>query len=176
MTSYGFCLFRSQAAGYFALNSLFRQEDRLQLIEHLDLGGDSSIILKGEHEEVQKYLLNLRHGDLKRTSLVENLSEALIKCYFSLEFTPPQKHLLIIESDFVGDLFVWSNQFSSLGAKPVEFRFPKYTRSVGLVILTANETEPFQDLYRKAKSERLKITAIQNIASGLVDYLDIHKN
>ncbi|MCE3009456.1 MAG: hypothetical protein LW875_02435 [Proteobacteria bacterium] len=176
MTCYGFCLFRSQAAGYFALNSLFRQGDHLKLIEHLDLGGDSAIIFQGDYDHVQRYLLNLRHGDLKRTSLVKDLSESLVKCYFSLEFNPPGKHLLIIESDFVGDLFVWSNEFVQLGALPVEFRFPKYSGSQGLVILTSDVTEPFQETYRKAKSERIKITAIQNIAPGLASFLDIQKS
>jgi hypothetical protein len=170
-SSLGVVLMKSIGAGYFALNSAAATEN-LEVVEFSPLGAQSQILVLGAHQKVKEFIVELRTAEIIRSTIVANFNEQILKNYLSLETCNQKKFTLILEANFVGDLFQSASELVKLGLSIVDFRVFRTTGSPGHVILTGEEVRVATQWISAQQRENLQIMLIEDLCEGFRQFFD----
>jgi hypothetical protein len=110
---------------------------------------------------------------LIRTAIVPDPEKKLLRTYLSLDFHNVQNYVLILESDFLGDLFEWSHQAISMGSVLCDLRLLRTHNSPCFAFLTGPNAKTLEPLIKTLKHDNERVTLIEEPTSGLVDFMSI---
>jgi hypothetical protein len=162
----------SLGATYAAANILYADK-QVELLELSPIANQGILIASGSEGSLNDFRRSLRQADLVRTSIVPDAEKKLLKTYLSLEFQNIQKYLLILESNFLGDIFDWSHQAITLGATLCDLRMLRTQDSPSFAFLTGQQPEQVAPLIKSLKQKNEKVTLIESPESGLVEFMSM---
>mgnify|MGYP001332660498 CR=1 FL=1 len=174
MNTLGALLLKSIGAGYSAINIVGRNSN-IKILEFAPLGTQSHLLVYGPYQDIQNFISGLRTLDIERTVILKDLNEDLLKKYVGQNNSNMKDFLLIFESDFVGDLFLYAQEFCGYGLDIVDFRVQRTTHSPSYLILTGHDANKIKTQAQDLKRANVKITYINSLSDGLRNYLDIQK-
>jgi hypothetical protein len=155
----------SYGAALEAVNVLPNYES-LELVEIVPLGGPTVVFLSGNFEMLNVYRRNLRTADLNKSHFFI-YKERFLDIFYHKENRTPGKHILVLESDFVGNLF-FSIEDQIDGLQVIDFQFNKHFQSKSILIVTASSEVELEKVIDKAQKKKVKITYFENPSSALL--------
>lgn len=172
MRSLGVFVFTSVGAGYVALNSI-PSELNLELLEFCPLGHHAQILVLGDQENIRSFSKILHESDLIKTHIIQNIHRMVLDAYFSLINNKIQKAILIVESQYVGDLILVGNKAVSCGSYIVDLRFPRVPEALGHLILTADNTEELLQIREELHERSISSRFIREVSAQFRDFFEI---
>lgn len=140
----------------------------LNIFEILELGKSSTIIISGEKNS----LLNLARETIPtNTEIIENINIKVINAYLSLENSNIKKYFICVESMWLGELFHYANLLVNNQWEFVDFRFPRYEKSVGYILMTSDIADLELCSVQLSKIEH---TIIENPSNKIKDFYNIN--
>ncbi len=96
---------------------------------------------------------------------IDNLSEAVLRAYLSLDNPPIEDFLMIIEADFLGEVFMGCQKAIDSGLKIVDLRFVRDASGHSYAFLTGKESDGKK--YQASCPSQLQARYIDSPADGL---------
>jgi hypothetical protein len=169
--SIGTLLLKSIGAGYGALNIVGRNSN-IEVLEFCPLGDKAQLVIRGSHQELSNYISILRTSEIDRSLVIDDLDEKVIRGYLSLDNANVENFVLIFESSFVGDLFVFAKKFFDRGLSIVDFRIQRTTGSPGYLIMTGKDSDAIKQDAQEIKRAGCQLTFVGNLSEGLKDFFN----
>lgn len=170
MRSLAFIQLGSYGAALESVNALAKYPS-LKCLEILPFGTYSQIFIEGDSEEINSYRKFLRTADLQK-SVVFPYDERILKAFYHLENSEVGSHLVVLESNFVGNIFSAVFHAFEIGYKVVDFTMPRFPNSSAALILTASGIEPHHQCLKKIEEQKVKVTVIEDIKAPLKKYFN----
>lgn len=152
--------FSSVGAAYAAANKFC--DERISLMEIFPIGSRGHVIFRGP-ENLQHLLNDIeKHFDrsLVKAKVITNCEPQILGAYLSTELAPVRESLLIVETEFIGDLFMTAQYAVRRQMGIVDLRLQRGTAATSFIFLTgkAEELKPFA---ANLKSEGAKTQLIE---------------
>lgn len=160
---------KTHGAGYQAMQ-MASQVSGLVIVEMIPLGGEMQLIIQGTREQVEKLLSQLSTTELLFTDFIEAWSDSLEKAFYSLEHSPIENEMVIIEGSRLGRLLGAAAACENIGYKIVDLKIPRGSNRWGVLILTLSNATLGQE---KLIFDELTVTRISNPSKFVRSYFEI---
>ena len=172
----GMIQFKTVGGGYAALN-LAGKAKGLEILELSPLGGQCHLIVRGETASVHAFIVELRTGDISRSVVLSDYNEILLRSYLSLESAKLQKFILVLECNFVGDMFQKAQELLGLGLSIFDMRVFRGSGSPNYLLMTGDDADVAQRWVeaneRALVGSSFKIELITQLSEGFCHFVDL---
>ncbi|MBX3017115.1 MAG: hypothetical protein KF767_04450 [Bdellovibrionaceae bacterium] len=154
---------------YQVAQQVFTTHAHLKLIEILPGGDSATVILMGEIHSLREFGQGLRVNEGVTPVYVEKHVDALLKAFYALESKPVGAHLILFESETIGELFMMAEAAVGMGFEVLDFRAARGGQKRGLLSLTTEDGEAIRSL-PKFDGPGRNLTVIRDRAPGFARF------
>lgn len=150
---------------YQVAQQVFTTHPTLKLLEIIPGGEGASVLLMGEIHALREFGQALKINEGVTPVFVENHAEMLLKAFYSLESKPLGAHLVLFESETIGELFMMAEAATGRGFQILDFRVPRGGQKRGSISLTIDDADQITGL-PKFDGDGRNLTVIRDRAAG----------
>lgn len=179
MKTYFVARAKSLGEAYDLLNELSQLD--FELFEIAPVAGGAHLILFSAltKTECDQKILNLKSKIEKQCEYAKTvmLSDDVIESYLSLRETPLKDDLLIIEHDFLGNIFERAQQLHSQGFDLLDLRFAKGFKQRAHAFFTniesnlaqsgTNPPQSYQEFVQELRLQKFEVTYLAKLSDGV---------
>lgn len=147
--------FNSLASAYVAANEAAKLDAKILEIFPFGSKGHLLVEIPGSFS-IDTFVNSLNNKPEKHQEF-ENLAMAVLPAYLSLNNPPLQDNMVILESDFLGDVFTECLRASGLGMSILDLRFVRDSSGHSYAMLTGN-IDMCETVIKQAKCKAQKIS------------------
>lgn len=156
-------LFSDHMSALAGLNDV-TADSRAELLEIAPLGKKVLALLQGQVEHVKEV-------SCEKIRILPQFETNTLKAYYGLQNINLLKHVLIVESDFAGDLFFACDEALKAGLAIGEFRVPRTPSALSYLWITSDEEKKLKDL--SLKFENISYRLVSNLNANLQKFLNV---
>jgi hypothetical protein len=157
--------FKNLGGAYVAADLASRQGARI--LELFPFGTKSHLLLEVDSQfNSKKLLASLKNKPQKKIELT--LPETVMQAYLSLINPPLDEELLIVESQFLGDIFSACQKADGAGLAILDLRFTRDSSGYSYSMLTGKSADCKG--FSKKPPRGCKVSRISNPSAGLAEF------
>lgn len=126
----------------------------LEILEVFHLGKTAQIFAVGSEVELIAFRKNLATADLDKSVIINQMHSNLLNTIWHLESSKLVDDLVILESEFVGDVLNACNKCLIRNMQVIDFRHPKFSGSISYVLLNCENAS--EDIFQEAEFSKVK--------------------
>lgn len=169
MKSLAFIQLSSYGAALEAVNSIAQYES-IKCLEVISFGSYAQLFLEGQFDEINAFRKFLRTADLQLSEIIE-YDFQIVNIFYHQEHHEVEKHILTMESPFVGSLFAAVAEAKKAGLKACEFFMPRFSGAHAIAIMTTSDYGSLEAVLKNPKLSKVNATFVENVTETLKSFL-----
>jgi hypothetical protein len=166
--------FSSLGIGLMHMNQMMAR-DEMQVLEMIQTGRGLTLLVLGGREALDELLGTLPSDDRRRNWLVTPYRPQVLRCLASLDQSPVERNLLVLESEEPGFLLQCAHQALAAGIGIVDFKIPRGALPWGHLLLTDRNEKKLETLTASIQPGNSfhRISMIANVDPAFAKYFDL---
>jgi len=136
-----------------------------RLCEQIRYGGVSDLLLSGNKENIQPWILHL--SSRPQFKIIEKYHNNLMNCFFHLENKAITDSVAVVETQSLMHLMVCLDDALKSSLELVEMNVPRYQNAMLSVIITGQQKEVCSFYNRHKDLREIKIVYIESVNKSL---------
>jgi|GEM_PF-6599335 len=165
----GALLLKTIGASHRALNRAGALPE-LEVLESGPMGHRAQMLVQGSPQLVHQFVTETRSTDLDRSLILHPISDVVMQAYLGLVTEPLQEVVMVIETDFVGELLSFAEAAHQNGWAILDLRQLRSGSSPGHLILSGSTKALNSEWLKDLKRLHDNITILENLSPGYRDF------